>query len=845
MNILRTATVWGIILLFILGAGCSKAPLPTESDGSGTDIQDNLSKIVIFAVDVDGQVVENADVFWDSELIGKTPLEKEKITPGIHSLRIQKLGYQLFTESVEIAQSNPAFFEAVLTKISLNKGQLLVTVDQDSTTTILSNSQNDVISVFFEQEKSYVLEPGGYFIRAEKVGYRLFYMAIEVKIDSVIVQNVHLEKIENTELPEIVLALPDSGQVNRPVVFSWESNNADRVDIDYIENGGLSGKREVTFQLSGKKYVRAVAYNNQGSVTVLDSIYVADPIVDPLEPPQIDISISPVRVLVGESATLRWQSSNATSVAIDYVPNAGLDGAWQVQFDAPGRYRIEAHAYGPGGSVTDFETLVVEARLTPDPPRIQAFAVVPDSIVQGQTAVLLWEVSGEQVDVFIDQGIGPVGLNGNNNVSPSESSLYTLSARNNGGTVSRTILLKVTEKHESPAEPPTLTLSVTPAEAGIQQNVVIAWQSTHANSVTVDYVPSAGLSGQYQLTFSESGQRIISATAYGDGGTITVTDTVTILETNPPSLNFSVSQPIVEYGDPVTISWASDGYQVVIDQGVGVRGPVGTEELYFENPGEKIFTVIAYGTHQTTTTKTDSVFVNEPEQPELPAVWLAVVDSVEVGQPALVEWHSRNAERVDVDYLQTPGLNGRNEIVFNSEGRRIITATAYNMAGQVTVADTIEVVSTNIYHQVLPIFVSSMAKVAAIHATVPRVIENAGQATIAVAGYYRITASVWYNSGDAQKNESFFLQLKNSANSIVHPIDPNAGVDKVVPDDPGAPHVKDRDAGTFYLTAGDVTISLHHYYTISALYPYFIVGGPINGPESVQVISFKLEYIQP
>ena len=204
------------------------------------------------------------------------------------------------------------------------------------------------------------------------------------------------------------------------------------------------------------------------------------------------------------------------------------------------------------------------------------------------------------------------------------------------------------------------------------------------------------------------------------------------------------------------MSWQSNGTQVVIDQGIGVRGPSGNEEIYFENPGWKIFTAIAYGDNQTTTTKKDSVFVNEPQQPELPIIWLAVIDSVEVGNPALIEWHSQNAERVDVDYVQLPGLNGKAEVIFYSEGTRIITATAYNQAGQVTVVDTLEVVTRDIEEQVQPIYISSMAKVAAIHPTVPQVIENAGQAQVLHEGYYRITAAVWYNSGDYQKNESCF-----------------------------------------------------------------------------------------
>ena len=108
-----------------------------------------------------------------------------------------------------------------------------------------------------------------------------------------------------------------------------------------------------------------------------------------------------------------------------------------------------------------------------------------------------------------------------------------------------------------------------------------------------------------------------------------------------------------------------------------------------------------------------------------------------------------------------------------------------------------------------------------------------------------MTAKVWYNSGDYQKNESFFIAMKDENGNFYYTQEPNAGFYKVVPDDPGAPHVKERDAGLFYLRTGAITIELHHYYTISQMYPQFIVDGPIDSAESVQVLSFQLEFIQP
>ncbi len=805
--------------------------------------------------------------------------------------------------------------------------------------TVLSDNNNEIIDQFYEQEKNYVLDPGGYFLRAERQGYRLFLNAIEVKTDSIVVQNIQMEKLENTELPDVVLAVADTGFVDHPLVVTWDSKNAERIDIDYVENPGLRGKREIQFQSSGKKYIKATAHNNAGCAYTLDSVFVFNPVGNPQLPPTVKLEVSPKNIKVTESATIRWESTNATSVSVDYVNNAGFDGAWQVSFSFPGIYEIKAHAYGPGGTTVDTDTLIVEAADNPivDPPVITKFSVSSDSIEAGETAVLEWEVSGDDVRIIIDQGIGEVGANGNKNVSPSVNTTYTLYATNDGGTVYETVNLKVAQKVDPTINPPSIKIfSVSPDSIQNGETAVLQWEvSGDAAKIIIDQgIGEVGASGKknvsppvnttYTLyaingggsvhktidlkvaqkidpTVNPPSIKIFSVTpdsilrgetailhweVSGDNVEVLIDQSIgkvglagnqnvypavntvyTLSASNgggvvsesvelkvgqeddpvlePPVLDFSVNPENVEFGAPISVSWNSDGYQVIIDQGIGLRGPSGTEDVYFANPGLKIFTAVAYSTNQTITTKTDSVYINEPVTPELPILFLAVADSAEVGKPAQIEWHSQNADRVDVDYVTMPGLNGKTEIVFQSEGIREITATAYNRQGQVSVTKSIEVVAQEIQPQVVPIFISSNTTVAVSHPDIPQVETNVGQAEVVQEGWYDVSANVWYDSGDSQKNESFFIVLKDDNGNFYYPQDSNAGLFKVVPDDPGTPHVKERNTGLFYLNPGMVTVELHHYATISQDYPEFINDGAFIGPESLHVISFILEYKQP
>lgn len=106
-------------------------------------------------------------------------------------------------------------------------------------------------------------------------------------------------------------------------------------------------------------------------------------------------------------------------------------------------------------------------------------------------------------------------------------------------------------------------------------------------------------------------------------------------------------------------------------------------------------------------------------------------------------------------------------------------------------------------------------------------------------GYYRVDARVWYNSGDLQKNESFYLLVRRPDGRYEYPQDPNAGPYRVVEDVPGPPRHIWRDAGLFFFSRGKNVIEMFHYVTIARRYPQF-QNGPFGDAESVYLDSLKL-----
>jgi len=168
------------------------------------------------------------------------------------------------------------------------------------------------------------------------------------------------------------------------------------------------------------------------------------------------------------------------------------------------------------------------------------------------------------------------------------------------------------------------------------------------------------------------------------------------LRADAPSLSFSVASDTIEFGEAVQIEWQSTGFQVIIDQGVGTRGPAGSEEVIFVNPGNKVFTATAYGQDNLLTIKQDSILVKESPAPILPVIMLSTTSLVTVDAFAKISWFSQNADYLVVDFVDNPDPQGSKEITFSTPGLRIVTATAFNQAGYISTTDTIEVIETQV-----------------------------------------------------------------------------------------------------------------------------------------------------
>jgi type 1 glutamine amidotransferase len=151
---------------------------------------------------------------------------------------------------------------------------------------------------------------------------------------------------------------------------------------------------------------------------------------------------SPTMLTEGESARLSWIASGALSLdqGIGNVSGQSVT----VTPAATTTYTLTAST--AGGSTTS--SLTVTVAKAAGAPRINAFSAAAPTISRGGSTSLTWNVSGA-TSLSLDQGIGAV-TGESKSVSPTETTVYTLTAHNAAGSASATTTLQVSSSSNQP-----------------------------------------------------------------------------------------------------------------------------------------------------------------------------------------------------------------------------------------------------------------------------------------------------------------------------------------------------------------------------------------------------------
>lgn len=158
--------------------------------------------------------------------------------------------------------------------------------------------------------------------------------------------------------------------------------------------------------------------------------------------PRVELfSVKPVNTTRDYPAVLKWDVSNATDVVIE--PNVGIvKPTGSYEFTTPGmttNYKLTAT--NAQGSIIATTTLTISYDLPGrDTPVVKQFTVSPYVIKKGGSATLTWQTQAASAVTIDGQ---TVKADGSMQITPAETSTYTILATSTDGTQYQTVTVNV------------------------------------------------------------------------------------------------------------------------------------------------------------------------------------------------------------------------------------------------------------------------------------------------------------------------------------------------------------------------------------------------------------------
>lgn len=313
----------------------------------------------------------------------------------------------------------------------------------------------------------------------------------------------------------------------------------------------------------------------------------------------IAFAVKPDVIIQGQSTTLSWQVTNASTFSI--APSVGtsplpMTGQATVSPSQTTTY-VATAADAQGRTVTFSLTVTVVA--AGSAPTI-TMNVSPGVVASGQSTTLSW-VSTNATSVTIAPSIlgddvTTLALSGSATVVPTANTTYTATATGASGvTVQASATINILG----------VTLTATPSKIGPGQTASLSWTSTNATALSIDQGVGVVNGPSGSLSVSPAATTIYTITA--TNGTAAATATATV--NAPLSVTLKANPANISPGGSSTLNWASQGATALsIDNGVGaVTGATGSVTV--SPTQDTTYTITAADGQGNTTTAATTVSV--------------------------------------------------------------------------------------------------------------------------------------------------------------------------------------------------------------------------------------------
>ena len=468
---------------------------------------------------------------------------------------------------------------------------------------------------------------------------------------------------------------------NTSAVQVWVSHNG-AAKTNFASSGPGSHSQNASWIQSSPSHTYTFYLYNYSSGSrgaLLSSVTVTGKKSTPL--PTATFSVSPTTIERGQSATLRWTTTNATSAAINRSIGAVTpvaSGSRSVSPTSTTTYTLTVT--GPGGTLTPKPTATVT--VTEPPSGSISASPNPCKIPSGKstcTTTLSWSATGTSgllVRVSRNGGSSKVvsssGVSGSTSpswIKAAPANTYTFYLYDYAGRVQGRLLDSVTVTGKKSTPPPTATFSVSPTTIENGQSATLRWTTTNATSVTINRsigAVSPVASGSHSV--SPTSTTTYTLTVTGPGGTLTPKPTATVTVTEPESSGTISASPnpcTIPSGKSTctsTIKWSSQNtssVQVWVSHNGAAKTNFATsgsgthteDATWIREAPDHTYTFYLYDySNGSRGALLRSVTVTGKKPTPLPkATFAASPTTIERGQSATLSWTTTDATSVSIE----------------------------------------------------------------------------------------------------------------------------------------------------------------------------------------------------
>jgi hypothetical protein len=381
----------------------------------------------------------------------------------------------------------------------------------------------------------------------------------------------------------------------------------------------------------------------------------------------------------GDPLTYSWQQVGGASVNI-----SGATAAVATFTAAAGQtYSFRLTVKDPAG-LQSTATTTVTATAGGGNLHIDQFFATPNNVQAGQAATLTWAVTGAT-------GVTISGVSGNLNpttgttqVTPQQTTTYTLTATGPGGPLTATAVVTV----GTTGPPQIIRFEGSPLTIQPGQQSTLSWTTNGGTQVSISGVGNVTPNGSTTVSPQTTTTYTLSVVG-SNGQTVTAPVTITVTTgTIPQVVTFVATPQNIDAGQSTKLCWqVTNATNISITPGVGTN--LNANDCATVSPT----TTTTYTL--TATNATGQIQANATVnvgQVRILSFTANPVFTTTSGAPATLSWTTSNATSVvligaDIGPQILP-VNG--SLVVNPISNATYTLTAYGPGGQ-TVSDTIEV----------------------------------------------------------------------------------------------------------------------------------------------------------